>query len=52
MVAWAQTDTAQLIPRFQDQIDAVNAHGMVVSATQGSRLAEPAPLDSDLLMPR
>jgi alkaline phosphatase D len=52
MVAWAQTDTAQLIPRFQDQIDAVTAHGMAVSATQGSRTAEPAPLDDELLLPR
>ncbi|MGB1562240.1 MAG: alkaline phosphatase D family protein [Sinimarinibacterium flocculans] len=52
MVAWAQTDTAQLIPRFQDQIDAVTAHGMAVSATQGSRVAAPAPLDNALLMPR
>jgi alkaline phosphatase D len=52
MIAWAQTDTAQLIPRLQDQIDAVTAHGMAVSATHGSRTAEPAPLDSELLVPR
>ena len=52
MVAWAETDTAQLIPRFQDQIDAVTAHGMAVSATQGSRVAEPAPLHGELLIPR
>ena len=49
MVAWAQQDTAQLVPRYQDQIDCVLAHGMTVAATTGTRSAEPAPLTATVL---
>ncbi len=52
MVTWAHTDTARLTPRFQDQIDLVTAHGMAVTATQGTRVAHPAPLDVSQLTPR
>lgn len=52
MVSWAQENTGALPPRFQDQIDSVVAHGMSVAATQGSRTAEPAPLDAARVDPR
>ncbi|MFP5305991.1 MAG: alkaline phosphatase D family protein, partial [Gammaproteobacteria bacterium] len=52
MVSWAQEDSSAVPPRFPDQIDSVTTHGMSVSATQGSRSAEPAPLDTELLDPR
>ncbi|TJY62963.1 alkaline phosphatase [Sinimarinibacterium sp. CAU 1509] len=52
MVSWAEENTSALPARFPDQIDSVIAHGMTVSATQGNRSAEPAPLDTALLNPR
>ncbi|MFP5307132.1 MAG: hypothetical protein ACLGI7_15085, partial [Gammaproteobacteria bacterium] len=52
MVSWAQADGSAVPPRFPDQIDSVTAHGMSVSATQGSRSAEPAPLDAAQVDPR
>ncbi|NKF21065.1 alkaline phosphatase D family protein [Solimonas marina] len=52
MIAWAAEDTSGLVAHFQDQLDDVTAHGMAVTATSGSRSAEPAPLDSTQLQPR
>jgi alkaline phosphatase D len=49
MIAWASEDSAQLVPRYQDQLDGVLAHGMAVAATSGSRSAEPAPLTATVL---
>jgi alkaline phosphatase D len=47
MIAWAEPDSGTLVARFQDQIDDVASHGLTVEATQGTRTAEPAPLDEE-----
>ncbi len=39
----SEQSAASLVPRHQDQIDPVTHHGLALSATQGSRTAEPAP---------
>lgn len=52
MVSWAQEDGGALPARFPDQIDSVTAHGMTISATIGTRVAAPAPLDPTLVDPR
>lgn len=50
LVSWAQDNaTALPAPRYRDQVDAVLLHGMVMAPTQGSRSAEPAPLDEAVL---
>lgn len=42
MVAWADDDPTTSPPRLQDQIDAVDLHGLTISPTSGSQ-ALPAP---------
>jgi len=43
LVAWAEEDSARLLPRYQDQLDDVSLHGLPVAATAGTRIALPAP---------
>ena len=43
MIAWAAADASALMPKFQDQLDDVTAHGLSVTPTAGTRSDVPAP---------
>lgn len=49
MVSYAQDDSGTTPPRYRNQIDAASVHGLAIVPSEGSRTAEPAPLDQALL---